>query len=53
MIRDYTAARNLIITGGSDFHAPVPDRELGVNLEQAHIDALLRAIEHRAAAAAA
>lgn len=42
MLRDFASARNLLITGGTDFHAPVPGREIGVQLSE--IAAFIRAV---------
>jgi hypothetical protein len=41
---EFAAGRNLLATGGSDFHAPVPGRELGITIESAAIERLLEAI---------
>lgn len=38
-LREFAAARHLFTTGGTDFHAPVPGRRIGVELES--VDALL------------
>jgi predicted metal-dependent phosphoesterase TrpH len=43
-LRDFAAQRNLLVTGGTDFHAPVPDREIGVELEAADVEKLREAI---------
>ena len=47
MLRDFASSRGLLVTGGTDFHAPVPGRELGVELASADTEALLRAVEQR------
>ena len=44
-LRDLAQQRGLLITGGTDFHAPVPDRPIGVEIESQHIDALRAAID--------
>lgn len=43
--------RDVLITGGTDFHAPVEGRPLGVNLSERDVRALRDAIAKRAAAA--
>lgn len=53
MLRQFASERNLIVTGGSDFHAPVPDRSIGVNLAESEIEAVRKAIGRRAACSAA
>lgn len=32
MLHDFASARGLLITGGTDFHVPAPDRSIGINL---------------------
>lgn len=39
-LRALARTRNLLVTGGTDFHAPVPQRPIGVEFAQADIDAL-------------
>lgn len=46
-LRSIAAEHNLLITGGTDFHAPVVGRELGVELEDAHLHSLLERIVER------
>jgi 3',5'-nucleoside bisphosphate phosphatase len=41
--------RGLLVTGGTDFHAPVPGRSLGVELPESDVRALREAIAARAA----
>jgi len=43
--------RNVLVTGGTDFHAPVDGRPLGVHLSERDVHALAEAIAKRAAAA--
>lgn len=42
-IREIARARNLLETGGTDFHAPVPDRPIGIQLREE----LLATLEYR------
>ena len=48
MLRKFALSRGLLLTGGTDFHYPVAERGLGVELERADIEALRCAIERRA-----
>lgn len=52
MLRGFAVSRGLLITGGTDFHSPVPERQLGVKLLRADVETLQRAIERRATMAA-
>jgi 3',5'-nucleoside bisphosphate phosphatase len=36
--------RGLLVTGGTDFHAPVADRPIGIEIEERHIEELRSAI---------
>lgn len=42
MLREFAATRGLLATGGTDFHAPVEGRPIGVELEQ--LPALIRGV---------
>lgn len=33
MLREFAHARNLLVTGGTDFHAPVEGRPIGIELD--------------------
>lgn len=46
-LRSIAAEHNLIVTGGTDFHAPVVGRNIGVELEDQHVEALLERIAQR------
>jgi 3',5'-nucleoside bisphosphate phosphatase len=41
-LRAIAAEHNLLVTGGTDFHAPVVGRQIGVELGDAQIEALLQ-----------
>jgi hypothetical protein len=45
MLHEFAAKRGLLVTGGTDFHAPVPDRPIGVEISIAEIGALRAAID--------
>jgi predicted metal-dependent phosphoesterase TrpH len=51
-LREFCAARGLLVTGGTDFHAPVPGAHIGVTLPDEDVEALQSAIDRRAALAA-
>lgn len=44
-IRALARERDLVCTGGTDFHAPVTGRPIGIEFAKADIDALLRRVE--------
>jgi hypothetical protein len=52
MLREFANARGLLVTGGTDFHAPVADRPIGVQLDAEFVNRLRRAIEQRSTAIA-
>jgi hypothetical protein len=48
LLQEFAEARGRLWTGGTDFHAPVPERSLGVELQKGQIERLRAAIERRA-----
>jgi predicted metal-dependent phosphoesterase TrpH len=46
-LRSIAAEHNLIVTGGTDFHAPVAGREIGVEMRDEDVEALRDAIARR------
>lgn len=48
LLRDFASKRGVITTGGTDFHAPVPERSIGTGLREGEIESLRSAIEQRA-----
>jgi hypothetical protein len=44
MLRDFASARGLLITGGTDFHAPVPGRPIGVEFTPESFERLREAV---------
>jgi predicted metal-dependent phosphoesterase TrpH len=40
MLRDFAVARGLLVTGGTDFHAPVPGRPIGVDVPSHTVERL-------------
>lgn len=48
MLRDFAVAHGLLITGGTDFHAPVPGREIGIALEESACRSLLARVNSAA-----
>lgn len=48
MLRALARKRNVLVTGGTDFHEPAGERGIGVEISQDEIDALQSAIEGRA-----
>ena len=44
-LREIAQQRGLLITGGTDFHAPVPGRPIGIEIESLYVDALRAAID--------
>jgi predicted metal-dependent phosphoesterase TrpH len=47
-LRSIAAEHNLVVTGGTDFHAPVPGREIGVEMHDEDVEALRDAVGRRA-----
>lgn len=47
MLRDFAAKHGLLVTGGSDFHAPPGEHSIGVQLADVEIERLREAIEQR------
>jgi predicted metal-dependent phosphoesterase TrpH len=44
-LRSIAAEHNLLVTGGTDFHAPVAGRELGVEISESDVEALIKVIK--------
>lgn len=44
MLRAFAEGQELLVTGGTDFHAPVPGREIGVDIAATHAQRLLTAV---------
>lgn len=44
-LREVAQQRGLLITGGTDFHAPVSDRPIGIEIESRYVDGLRAAID--------
>lgn len=44
MLTEFARARNALITGGTDFHAPVTERPIGVDLPEAELQRLKIAV---------
>jgi hypothetical protein len=47
MLREFANERALFVTGGTDFHAPVADRKIGVDLDESDVARFQRALERR------
>lgn len=41
-LRDFATARGLLVTGGTDFHAPVPHGSIGIEFAERELEPLLR-----------
>ena len=50
MFTEYARAHGLLVTGGSDFHAPAPDYAPGIEFEAEHVERLREAVERARAA---
>lgn len=48
-LREFAAARQMLVTGGTDFHAPIPESDLGMDVPDELVERLRDAIERRAA----